>query len=237
MKNAIPNPKYVTTPFVFLNLRKVMTKDDELLSRFSSSNDRRDQGPNRLLAREIAKSSDRETIADLIRLLKAGQPGKLENDILLCLATLSESTPEFLASYAETFIQFLSSKNNRSIMGAMITLAHIAPFAIEIVKKHLVTILKAMDEGSVVTRDHGFVILLHLYLDPKQREDVRSLIIEQLHIAPDNQLGQYAEKYLKLVNSDDLDELKLVLESRQPYLEKTAHQNRIAKILKKIYAK
>ena len=74
-------------------------------------------------------------------------------------------------------------------------------------------------------------------LNPKYKKDIYPLVIEQLHNAPDNQLGQYAEKFLKVLNKDHQNSFEQILSSRQPYLEKDAHRKRIAKIQKKLWKK
>ena len=205
-----------------------------LIDRFSSTQGRRDQGPNRSFAKELAISRDGTSVKKIADLLAAGQGRKLENDMLLCLASLSELAPDLLKPHAGLLIGFLNSKNNRAIWGAMIALSNIAPIIRPLLYKNLPLILDAMDKGTVVTRDHGFVILLHLYEDINYQDDAFGLISEQLNSAPDNQLGQYAEKFIKIASTMHIATALEILENRSRELEKPSHKKRIASIIKKV---
>ncbi len=209
----------------------------DVISRFSSSQNRRDQGPNRKFALEIAKSQSKESIQKILEILESNPKKEIERDALLCLAALSEFDPKLLSGFAERIFPFLSSKTNMSVWGAMISLSGIAPYRLDFMMQNLSQILKAMDEGTVITRDSGFVILIHLFQHPDYRSNIFPLILEQLHSAPDNQLGQYAEKFMDVMSTDHKEELEQVLANRQQYLEKEAHRKRLAKIMKKLWKK
>lgn len=204
---------------------------DSILSRFSSSQGRRDQGPNRILATEIAGSRDRKLLRDIIEILKSKPKKAIENDAILTLASLSELAPDMLEEYTSLLLGYLDSKNNRAVWGSMIALSNVTPFVPKRIMEHVPAILSAMDEGTVVTRDHGFVILLHLYQHKAYREIIFALIFEQVANAPDNQLGQYTEKFIEEATGEHLTLIVRVLEARLRDLEKPAHQKRISKIL------
>ncbi|MFY0689398.1 MAG: hypothetical protein JXQ90_19660 [Cyclobacteriaceae bacterium] len=211
-----------------------MSDQQDLLDRFSYNQGRRDQGPNRQLAQEIATGLDYDLLGHVIELLSINLKKQVENDVLLCLATLSEQAPEMLKTHAQQFIPFLHSKNNRSVWGTMIVLSNIAPLCKKEIYDALPTILKCMDEGTVVTRDHGFEILLHLYQDSLFVDEMYALIREQIWVAPDNQLGQYTEKFLVHASPQHLEELLPVLNDRQQQLEKVSHIKRLSKLTLRI---
>ncbi len=54
----------------------------------------------------------------------------------------------------------------------MIALSAIAPYRLDFMMENLTTILTAMDTGTVITKDHGFVILLQLYKKGKYQNQV-----------------------------------------------------------------
>jgi len=91
-----------------------------------------------------------------------------------------------------------------------------------------------MDQGSVVTRDHGINLLIDLYSQTKYQKDITPLLEEQLLKAPDNQLGQYTEKWMKVIATSDIEKLLKILNRRLPELTSEYHKKRIDKNIRKL---
>lgn len=202
---------------------------------FSNSFGQRTQESNRSLANEIAAKEDYSKLDELIRFFISGANKDQQNDCALTLAWLAGIKPEMMASQFDLLLAGLSHPVNRVVFGSMIGLSGIAHLVQDKMYKVLPTILDAMDVGTVVTRDHGYRILVDLYQNEKYREDTFLLILEQLMKAPSNQLGQYAEKLMVVLKSNHVEDVIKVLEERRDDITNPHHISRLNKNLKKLY--
>ena len=91
-----------------------------------------------------------------------------------------------------------------------------------------------MAEGGVIMRDKGFKMMVALYTIPSYTSDMTSLLLEQLLIAPDNQFGQYLEKWIVVIFHADIVHVIKVIEERLPELSDTNHRKRAEKSLKRL---
>lgn len=195
---------------------------------------RRDQEPNRLLAEAIVAENDRDKIKELITLFDSKPHVEIQKDCSLTLAWIAESKPEMIAPYVDYFLGKLNDPINRVIWGSMMSLTAIAPFEQDKLYNNLPLILDAMDAGTVVTRDHGYRILVTLYQNRKYQEGVFILILEQLGKAPSNQLGQYTERLIEILNLRHKTDLVSILEGRFEDVDNPHHIKRLQKNLKKL---
>jgi hypothetical protein len=205
-----------------------------IIERLSSSQARIDQGPNKALAGQIADEKDRAKVECLVRLLDHSDR-HVVHDVILVLAQLAELDSSLVEDYLPAFIPILSSSVNSHIWGCMILISRVTRGNEAFVFNHLAEILEGMAKSTVVARDHGMRIMVELYRHPQFREDVFVLYREQLQIAPDNQLGQYAMRILEYLESSHRPEIIRVLEERQQDLTHDSHRRRIAKILQQYY--
>ncbi len=195
---------------------------------------RGDQGPNKQLAQEIVEKEGHDSIRELIALFDTKPHVAIQKDCSLTLAWIAKTNPQMMVHYTDYFLNKLGNPVNRVIWGSMITLTAIAPFQQEKLFENLPDILHAMDTGTVVTRDHGYRILITLYQNQTYQKDVFTLILEQLTKAPSNQLGQYAERLIDVLNLSHKPELMTLLESRFEDIENEHHVRRLEKNLKKL---
>ena len=117
----------------------------------------------------------------------------------------------------------------------MIALAFTAHLQREKLFDALPKIIDAMDVGTVVTRDHGYRIMIILYDDKQLQEDMFLLIQEQLMKAPSNQLGQYVERLNEVLNKKHVNPLIETLEERRGDVTNAHHTRRLNRNLKKLY--
>ncbi len=197
--------------------------------------ERNDQEPNKLLANKIAISGGKNQVKELIDFIESRPKQRAQSDAILALAYVGELNPDLLSEQVDFLIKELKSPINRVIFGSMIGLAHIAHLQIEKLFGALPQIIDAMDAGTVVTRDHGYRIMITLYQDPRVQADVFQLIQEQLMKAPSNQLGQYAERLIEVVNKSHINSLIDILEERRNDVSNEHHVKRLNKNLKKLY--
>jgi hypothetical protein len=203
-----------------------------LVDRLSSSQDRKDQFPNEILGKEIAKSRDHESIREVRNLLLDPETKlEIKADLLKVLESVGNSAPDLIAREYPLLVSFLHLKKNHLVWRAMCVLSQISSLNRQNIYADLADILQVMDGGSVITRDHGFTILLDLYREQKYQDELGLLIEEQLMRAPDNQLGQYAEKWMKIVTDKDAKKMLRILEDRLADLTNESHIKRISKTI------
>ena len=203
-------------------------------SLLSFSKNRRDQGPNRILATKISDSRDVGILKELIDFFKTKPNKELQKDCVLTMAWVAETSPQMIVPYTDLLIENFNSSINRVVWGSMIALAEIRDQISEKLFEALPKILDAMDAGTVVTRDYGFRILISLYSVPSYQEDILYVILEQIRMAPDNQLGQYAEKFMVVLNPEHKALLYNVLAERLSELSNSHHIKRLNKYLLKL---
>ncbi|GAB4240212.1 MAG: hypothetical protein Tsb0034_16570 [Ekhidna sp.] len=196
---------------------------------------RKDQEPNKLLAREIAEADDKERLNELIQFFESQPHKEYQKDCALTLAWIAEIKPKLIAPHVGYLVGKLDDPINRVIWGSMIALSGIAEYVQDELFEALPKILDAMDAGTVVTRDHGFRILITLYQNKTYQQDVFLLILEQLMKAPSNQLGQYTEKLLVVMEPIHKEDIIQTLESRLEDISDPHHIKRLHKNLKKLY--
>ena len=196
---------------------------------------RKDQAPNKSLAKKIADSEDELRLSELIQFFDSKPHKELQKDCSLTLAWIAERNPKMIAPYVDYLMDKLNDPINRVIWGSMIALSSIAHLTQDQLYQALPAILDAMDKGTVVTRDHGYRILIVLYQNNKYQEDVFLLVLEQIAKAPSNQLGQYTENLIAVLDRSHKEQLLTVLEDRKLELVNPHHQKRLSKNLEKLY--
>ncbi|WP_258103200.1 hypothetical protein [Marinoscillum sp. MHG1-6] len=208
----------------------------DVLSRLASSQERLDQDPNKVLAQEIVQSNDILAIGELKALLQHKSTNILF-DALKVLEVVGENDPELIRDLFDDLVPLLTHKTNKIVWIAMSAFCQITHYHPEKTFDHLPRILQIMDEGSVITRDKGFKILVGLYTDERYRDECKPLIREQLIKAPDNQFGMYTEKWMEVIQPSDLRSLITIVEKRHPELTSPSHikraQKNLARLLKR----
>ena len=202
---------------------------------FTYSSGRRNQESNRHLAQTIINQNDVDSIKYLVQLVRHCKKKHLRRSAVLTLAHIGEKAPELLLGQVNFLIENLKDDVNGVVFGSMIALSNIADSVQDECYTALPRILDAMDDGTVVTRDHGYRILIVLYQNKKYQEDAFFLILEQLMKVPFNQLGQYTERILKVMNISHKQRIIEVLEERRTDITNPYHINRLNKNLKKLY--
>lgn len=209
-----------------------------LAEKLSCKQGRKDQQPNIELGHNIARTEDQDSLKEIKQLLNDQDTSSaIMADFLKVLEAIGETRPDLISDFYPELSKNLRHEKNFIVWRAMCVLSQIAALNKDHVYKDLGRMLQVMDKGSVITRDHGFDILVCLYHEEKFRRWVIPLMEEQLLKAPDNQFGQYAEKWLAVIATKDASRLLKLVQERFPELMKTAHQKRAAKIILKLLKK
>jgi hypothetical protein len=172
---------------------------------------------------------------ELFSLLSGKKPA-LRNDAIKVIYEIGERKPEMISKHVRDFIGLLKHKDNRMKWGAMSALSSISKTQPKLLVPFLVEVVNAMDEGSVITRDHGIFILANLATLPKQHKDCMELLLEQLEKAPVNQVPMYAEKATDVVSVPYIKRMIAVLQSRSDVMEIPTKAKRIEKVIKQLNA-
>ncbi len=199
------------------------------------SQGRKDQVPNKLLAQEITSAEDSERLIELIKFIESKPHRRLQMDAALTVAYVGDLLPKMLIPHVDFLIRKLKDPIDRVSWGSMIALSHVSPLVIDQMYENLPEILDAMDMGSIVGRDHGYQILVNLYVVDQYSSDMLFILLEQIRKAPSNQLGQYTERLLGVIKPEDKLELIAALEERRLDLTNEYHLKRLTKNLKKLY--
>jgi succinate dehydrogenase flavin-adding protein (antitoxin of CptAB toxin-antitoxin module) len=150
------------------------------------------------------------------------------------LYEIAAITPALLKSQATSFIELLQDKDNRMQWGAMTALSALTNEIPQLLVENLSLILKIADEGSVITKDHGVRILVSLSGNKKHIETTIPLLLEQILKSPDNQLPSYAEQALPVINGENKNHFRKILEDRLPEVQPESKKKRVEKVLKKL---
>ena len=200
----------------------------------ASSLDRRDDNPNQELAIKIIKTKKTDWIKELVANLE-NDDKNIQSDCIKVLYEIGErGSAELIAPYYKEFGKILRSRNNRLVWGTMTALDTITPINPQNVSQLLPEIVEALDEGSVITVDHGVSILATLSSISKYTKVAFPLLMKQLSRCAGKQLPMYAEKSLIAITSSNRKQFLGLLKERYSELENASQIKRIDKVIKKI---
>ena len=200
----------------------------------ATSLNRRDDKPNQELAVEIIKSKRHDWVKQLVDNLHH-KDNNIQSDCIKVLYEIGErGAADMIAPYYIDFGQILKSNNNRLVWGAMTALDMIALIDPEGIYGLLPMIMSAVDNGSVITIDHGVGVLSKLASQKKYSDSVFPLLMEQLKKCPPKQLPMYAEKAMIAINTRNKYQFINLIETRLSEMEKESQKARLRKIIKKL---
>ncbi len=185
-----------------------------VLNKLASAQNRRDDVPNKELARELAAGRDLEGIREIGANLWHADPC-IQGDCLKVLYEVGYLAPELIAEYAGDLLRLLASRNNRLVWGGMIGLSTVAALRADLLFQHLDEILGAMASGSVITRDSGVKVLAAIAAsNDAYREAVFPHLLAHLSTCRPKDVPQHAESALPAVTAANQAAFVRVLEHR-----------------------
>ena len=202
-----------------------------VIDKLSSSTGKRSKEVNKALAKEIADQGDRKSIIELFELLK-NKDRNIQSDSIEVLYETGYLRPDMIADYHEIFAELLNNKNNRLIWGGMIALSSISKIIPEVIFKALSSISKAVDKGSVITKDAGVAVYANLATVKSQKAQVLPMLFDELKQCPDKQFAQYAEKSIIAIDQESKEAFLGIIQSRLKDLEKESQIRRVKKVFK-----
>lgn len=201
-----------------------------VIPKLASSLNRRDEMPNQELAKQIASKKDKKAVEELVIHL-SNKSKDIQNDCIKVLYEIGEINSSLIAGYVKEFIELLTNKNNRLQWGAMTALDNITPENPKAIYTALPQVIKAMELGSVITKDYGVNILIRLCSVTQYAGKAFSLLNEQLLDSPLNQLPMYAEKAIPIINEKNKALFIKTLSSRLDDIEKDTKRKRVERVI------
>ena len=212
-----------------------------ILNRLAHFQNRRDEEPNLILARELAAARDTAGIYELAENLENAN-AEVQSDCIKVLYEIGALEPGLIAGYAGDFLKLLGSKNNRLVWGGMTALsAALAPntvagvaevSAAELFQSWL-TLRDAVETGSVITADQGILALARLAAsDAARRKAIFPYLLKHLATCRPKDVPQRAEKIAAAMDAGNRAAFVAALEKRLPELS-AAQVARVKKVIKR----
>lgn len=204
-----------------------------ILNKLASTLDRSDEVPNQILAKEIAASGDNAAVQELVDNL-ANKNKDIQSDCIKVLYEIGAIKPELITGYVDTFVNLLSSRNNRLVWGGMTALGAVATVDTSPIAKHIDAIIHATDTGSVITQDWGIRVLATLAAkDSAAAKRIVPFLTQFLEKCPAKDVPRHAESILPAITAANRDAILAALDTRQVAL-KPAQAKRMTKIISQI---
>ncbi len=202
------------------------------LDQIAHFQNRRDEVPNQILARDLASRKDRAGIREIAVNLWNKDKG-IQADCIKVLYEVGYLQPALIAGYVEDFVKLLKSKNNRLVWGAMIALGTVADIKADVIFAHLAEIQKAMNSGSVITVDNGVQTLaLAASKGGKYNKAIFPYLLDHLKTCRPKDVAQHSEKTLPaVVDASNKKQFIAVLEKRMEDLSGSGLA-RVKKVIK-----
>jgi hypothetical protein len=184
------------------------------LNKLATSLNRRDEVPNQELARQLATTRDESGIREIAEGLSSKDTA-IRADCVKVLYEIGYLAPELVAPYALDFLKLLKSRNNRLVWGGMIGLATVAPLAADALHPHLAEIQKAIQAGSVITKDAGVLALAGMAsANATYNREIFPFLLEHLRTCRPKDMPQHCEKILPAVTAENKADFIAALEKR-----------------------
>jgi len=185
-----------------------------VLNRLASSLGRRDEVPNQELAHDLAAKKDKASIREIAENLWSHDK-HIQADCIKVLYEVGYIEPALIVPYAEEFVKLLRSRNNRLVWGGMIALGQVGRAGADVLFKHIDEIRKAMDSGSVITRDNGVIALAEVAATRAEyNQAIFPYLLQCLRTCRPKEVPQYSEKILPAVYPANKARFIMVLETR-----------------------
>jgi hypothetical protein len=189
-----------------------------VLNRIAYYQDRRDEAPNRELARELAATRDQEGIREIADNL-AHPNQSVQSDCLKVLYEIGYLAPDLIADYVAQFLALLKHKNNRMVWGGMIALATIAPLKAREIWNELDSVIDAVNYGTTITEDWGIKTLARVAAaDEAYGRRIFPLLLKYLKECLPRDVPRHADSILPAVDATKREEFLALLETRRAEL-------------------
>ncbi len=189
-----------------------------VLGQLACAQNRRDEVPNQILAKQLVESNNSEGIAELVKHVW-DKDCSVQSDCIKVLYEIGYLSPELIAPYIKEFIKLLASKHNRMVWGTMIALSTIAHLDPDYLFENLDVIKQAMADGSVITVDNGIKVLSTIAAAKSEYSHVLfPYLLRHLRTCRSKEVPQHSESILSAINKENSEEFINSLQLRIPEL-------------------
>ena len=204
-----------------------------MLSKISYSQNRRDEVPNKELAKTLAETENKAGIAELVANLNHKNKS-VQSDCLAVLYHVGYVKPHLIADYVEDFLALLKNENNRLVWGGMIALSTIADLKPKEICSNLDTVKHAIDKGTLITVVWGVKTIAKVASSSKScKSDVVPILISQLKNCIPRDVAMHFENSLPVIDDENKVMFLRIVEDRKK--EMTASQlARLKKAMKNL---
>ena len=203
------------------------------LEKIAFFQNRRDEVPNQLLAKELAETKNLGGIREIVDNLENNNKN-IRSDCLKVLYEIGYLDPGLIAGYWDDFLKLLKSKDNRMVWGAMIALATIADRHPHEIWTQIDNIIRITESGTVITLVWGMRVLARVAAaDEKYKEKIFPFLLKQIQACIPRDIPTHAESILCALDQKHTAELLFILEARRAELT-PAQGSRLERVLKLI---
>jgi hypothetical protein len=205
-----------------------------VVDQIASAQGRRDDVPNKELAKALAAEENTAGIKEIVDNLHNEDP-KIISDCIKVLYEVGYINPSLIAEYWQAFLYLLDNKHNRLVWGGMTALSTIAPLKADVLFPHTEKLKQAIMKGSVITKDGGIRTLSLIgSVSVEYRREVLPFLLDFLAHCRPKQVPRYAEDTFQAVDLQNRDAFIQVLKKRLPDL--TERQvKRVNKVITKAH--
>ena len=204
-----------------------------VLNKISYFQNRRDEVPNKELAKTLAETENRAGIAELVTNLKQKNKS-IQSDCLAVLYHIGYVKPHLIADYVEDFLALLKSKNNRLVWGGMIALSTIVELKTKEMCANRDTVKQAIDKGTLITVVWGVKALAKIAASNKScKPDVVPILLSQLKKCIPRDVATHFENSLPAIDDENRAVFLRIVENRKKELT-TSQLDRLKKAMKNL---
>jgi len=203
------------------------------LEKIAYFQNRRDEVPNQLLAKELAETMNGDGILEIVDNL-VNKNKNIRSDCIKVLYEIGYLDPGLISGYVDNFLQLLKSKDNRMVWGTLIALATIADRHPKDLWAQIDDVIRITESGTVITLVWGIRTLAKVAAyDEKYKEKIFPFLFNQIQVCIPRDVPTHAESILCAVDRKNKGELLSLLEARRGELT-SAQLTRFKKVLKQL---
>lgn len=197
----------------------------------------RNQIPNQELAKELAALEDSAGIKEINSYL-FDKNKSIASDCIKVLYEIGYIKPELISNYYETYLNLLSSKNNRMIWGGMIALSTISTLKADEIYKNIDLIIETIDKGTVITKVSGIKVLVGIAIAKSEyKEKLFPVLLNYLENCRPVDFASRVETYLPLISElEEKNAIEHIIRIKKEELS-NAQNKKLISILNKYHKK
>ena len=202
-----------------------------VLDEISYFQNRRDEVPNKELAKTLAETENKAGIAELVENLKHKNKS-VQSDCLSVFYHIGYLKPHLVAGYVEDFLALLKSKNNRLVWGGMIALSTIADLKPKEICANLDAVKLAIDKGTLITVVWGVKTIAKVASSSKScKSDVVPILLSLLKNCIPRDVAMHFENSLPAIDDENKAMFLRIVEDRKKQMT-TSQLARFKKAMK-----